>query len=356
MATSVLFIVPYPEKVAPSQRFRVELYEPILQEAGITYDIASFWDLESWNIIYKPGNQLTKLTSLLKGYVRRIGHLAKAANYDYIFIHREAAPLGPPVFEWFAAKVLGKKIIYDFDDAIWLPNTTKENKLAGWLKSPWKVKHICKWSYATTAGNNYLRSYAGKYAANAVFLPTCVETRSRHNQLKQHSSHKPVIGWTGSHSTLPYLDDIIPTLRELQQDHKFTFLVIADKKPEIDLKDWQFLKWNEATEVEGLLRMDIGIMPLKPDPWTEGKCGFKLIQYLSCGIPAIADNTGANKEIIDHGVNSFLCNSKAEWKEKLLLLIQDPALRLELGKKGRDKIVDHYSIQSQGDKFLALFS
>jgi glycosyltransferase involved in cell wall biosynthesis len=355
MAASVLFIVPYPEKVAPSQRFRVELYEPILSEAGIKYSIAPYWDRESWDIIYKPGNILKKATSLIKGYLRRLSHLFKATHYDYIFIHREAMPIGPPVYEWVLAKILGKKIIYDFDDAIWLPNTTKANKLAGFLKSLWKVKYICRWSAVTTAGNRYLQEYANRYAPRTVFLPTCVETDTKHNKLKQHGDHKPVVGWTGSHSTLSYLDDIIPTLKELQAEHPFTFLVIADKKPDIDLPDWEFIKWNETTEVADLLRIDIGIMPLKAGPWSEGKCGFKLIQYLSCGIPAIADAVGANKDIVVDGVNGFLCENKEDWKQSLKKLISDPGSREQMGKAGRMKIVEEYSIRSQKDKFLSLF-
>ena len=122
MAASVLFLVPYPLKVAPSQRFRVELYEPVLQEHNIRYEIVSFMDEATWNIIFKKGYHFKKISGILKGYLRRTIHLVKALQYDYVFIHREAAPLGPPLFEWILAKLLRKKIIYDFDDAIWIPN------------------------------------------------------------------------------------------------------------------------------------------------------------------------------------------------------------------------------------------
>ncbi|HRO41801.1 MAG TPA: glycosyltransferase [Flavipsychrobacter sp.] len=356
MAKSVLFLVPYPLKVAPSQRFRVELYEPVLQEHNVRYEIASFMDDATWNIIFKPGNTFKKIAGIAKGYLRRIGHLFKATQYDYVFIHREVAPLGPPIFEWIIAKVLHKKIIYDFDDAIWISNISTANKFASWLKAFWKVKYICKWAHVVTGGNEYLNNYARQHnARQTIILPTCVDVERKHNKVKIHGNHKPVIGWTGSHSTLFYLDEIVPLLKKLQEENNFTFLVIADKKPEIDLRDWQFIKWNEATEGSDLLKMDIGIMPLKSDAWSEGKCGFKLIQYLSCGIPAIADPIGVNKVIIDNEKNGFICSTKEEWKEKLQLLITDPALRKELGEKGREKIKKEYSIQSQAQKFLALF-
>lgn len=356
MSKSVLFLVPYPAKTAPSQRFRVELYEPILREHGIKYDIACFMDAQTWKIIFSKGHHLQKIAGILKGYVRRFVHLTKAVRYDYIFIHREAAPLGPPVFEWMLAKILRKKIIYDFDDAIWIPNVSASNKVASWLKAFWKVKYICRWSSVVTGGNEYLNSYAKQHGARkTIFLPTCVDVVHGHRFIKQHGDHKPVVGWTGSHSTLFYLNDIMPVLRDLQEVLDFTFLVIADKSPNLYLKDWKFVRWNEATEVEDLLHMDIGIMPLRADAWSEGKCGFKLIQYLSCGIPAIADPIGVNKDIVEDGRNGFLCQTCEEWEKKLRFLLTNWEQRKEFGSNGRKKIVNAYSIQSQEEKFLSLF-
>jgi len=356
MARSVLFLVPYPPGKAPSQRFRVELYEPVLREHGITYHIACFMDMDTWNIIFKPGNQFRKISGILRGYLRRTGHLVKSLRYDYIFIHREAAPLGPPVFEWILSKLLGKKIIYDFDDAIWIPNISAANKMAAWFKAFWKVKFICRWAHTVTGGNAFLNKYAAASGAKqTIFLPTCVDTERKHNKIKIHGNHKPVVGWTGSHSTLPYLDDIIPLIRELQEDIDFSFLVIADKEPTLDLENWQYIPWNETTEAQDLLYMDIGIMPLKSDRWSEGKCGFKLIQYMACGIPAVADPVGVNSTIIDNGQNGFVCDTPQEWKEKLKLLISNPEMRSAFGDHGRKKIVREYSIRSQAEKFVSLF-
>ena len=355
MAGSVLFLVPYPQKVAPSQRFRVELYEPVLKENNVRYEIKSFMDDDTWKIIFKSGHYFSKLSGILKGYLRRFGHVMQARKFDYVFIHRETSPLGPPIFEWILAKVMGKKIIYDFDDAIWIPNISKANKAVRWVKAFWKVKHICRWSHMVTAGNDYLKQFAGNYTSNVILLPTCVDVERKHNKVKTYENTTLVIGWTGSHSTTFYLNNIVPVIKELQALNDFRFVVIADKKPELSLDNWEFVQWNEATETEDLLKIDIGIMPLKPDAWSEGKCGFKLIQYMSCGIPAIADPIGVNKTIIDHGKNGFLCNTKAEWKEKLQLLLNDASLRVEFGRHGRQKIVNEYSIQSQTEKFMGLF-
>lgn len=350
-----MFIVPYPLKRAPSQRFRVELFEPLLNDSDMAYRIFPFMDEATWQVIYKDGSTIQKAFGILRSYAKRVITVFKATSYDYVFIHREAAPIGPPVFEWILAKLLRKKIIYDFDDAIWIPNTSAVNKLAASVKCFWKVKYICKWAYKITPGNKFLANYALQFNNNIVQIPTCVDTINKHNQVKTHTNETPVLGWTGSHSTLFYLDDIIPLIRELQQEQDFNFLVIADKKPVLDLPNWTFIPWCADTEQDDLLKMDVGIMPLRADAWSEGKCGFKLIQYLSSGIPAIADPIGVNKDIVEDGVNGFICNDKAQWKHSIQLLMGNLELRKSFGEKGREKIVQEYSIQSQAAKFISLF-
>lgn len=356
MAGKVLFLVPYPVRHAPSQRFRVELFEPELQAAGVAYTIAPFMDKDTWNVLYKNGSITQKAWGIAKGYFKRLKTvLFDVPKYDYIFIHREAAPLGPPIFEWLIAKLWRKKIIFDFDDAIWIENTSHENKLAALLKAAWKTKNICKWSYKVAGGNNYLCNFAQQYNNNVVLLPTCVDMQRMHKGEKQHQNGQVTIGWTGSHSTLKYLDDVIDVLQELEEKYNTRFLVIANKQPDLPLKNWEFIKWEEQTEVADLLKIDIGIMPLKADAWSEGKCGFKLIQYLSLGIPAVANPVGVNSIIIEEGINGFLCQQKEDWITALTTLVEDVNKRASFGKKGKEKMQASYSIAAQKDTFLQLF-
>jgi len=353
----VLFLVPYPLQTAPSQRFRVELFLPELKTAGIQYGIEPFLDKKTGKILYQKGNFFLKAFGLLKGFVRRWWVLFfKLPFYDYVFIHREAAPVGPPVFEWIIIKLFGKKVIYDFDDAIWIPNSSSANHLVNWFKAFWKVKYICKWSYKITPGNDYLYDYARQFNQQVIKIPTCINVDVQQQKVKRSHNGKLSIGWTGSHSTLKYLDQIIPAVGALQQDFDFHFLVIADKKPVLNLKDWQFIPWNALTETEDLLKMDIGVMPLTEDKWSEGKCGFKLIQYFSCGIPGVASPVGVNKSIVEENVNGFLCTTNDEWRASLKKLLVDQSLREKMGLAGRQKVIEQYSIQSQKQKFIQLFS
>jgi glycosyltransferase involved in cell wall biosynthesis len=353
----ILFLLPYPLHRAPSQRFRVENLLPLLDEAGIEYTLRPFMDEATWQVLYKGGSAVQKAKGILKGFRQRwYTVLREAGSYDWIFIHREAAPLGPPLLESYLKKVLGKKIVYDFDDAIWIPNTSAENRLAARLKAFGKVPRICSWSHTITAGNDYLCRFARQHTAgNVVRMPTVVDTRNRYNRLKTHSAGKPVVGWTGSHSTLKYLDELMPVIRGLQDELEFSFLVIADKAPELDLKDWAFIPWNPDTEIEDLMRIDVGVMPLTADPWSEGKCGFKLIQYLALGIPALASPVGVNSAIIVEGKNGYLCPDPETWKENLRRLITDEALRSRMGAAGREKMIAEYSIEAITPAFLDVF-
>ena len=352
----IVFLVPYPMRLAPSQRFRVELFLPELEKANIDYQLQSFIDEKTWQHLYNGGGFFQKSWGVVKGFARRWKLvLFDLGKFDFVFIHREAAPVGPPVYEWIISKVFRKKIIYDFDDAIWIPNTSNVNRIASWFKAFWKVKYICKWSYKVVGGNDYLCNYAGLYNKQVIKIPTCVDTVNKHNRLKNQQTEKVVIGWTGSQSTLKFLEPVIPVLAYLKDKFNFEFVIIADKAPSFELPFAKFVMWNEATEIEDLLQLNIGVMPLDNDPWCEGKCGFKLIQYLSLGIPAVASPIGVNKNIIEEGVNGYLCNNSEEWIKALTILIENESLRSQMGKNGREKMVNNYSIQSQTSNFLNLF-
>lgn len=355
----ILFLVPYPVRKAPSQRFRFEQYFHLLAARGHNYTVKPFLNENAWAILYKTGNHLSKALAILKGYGRRVLSLFTINKYDLIFIHREAAPLGPPVFEWLITKVFRKRIIYDFDDAIWIPNTSEENKIAARLKWHQKVGLICKWSYKISCGNAYLCNFARKYNADVVYNPTTIDTEHLHNpsltSVQKSLKEKLVIGWTGSHSTLHYLDELVPVLSKLEKAYGFSFVVIANKNPALPLRSFKFKPWNAASEIEDLASFDIGVMPLSPDEWSEGKCGFKALQYMALEIPALVSPVGVNKSIIDHAVQGYHCRMAEDWEQHLIALMNNASLREELGKKGREKVKNYFSVASNAEIFLLLF-
>lgn len=355
-SVKVLFIVPYPIGKAPSQRFRFEQYFSALDANGIAYDLKPFLSNRVWDILYLPGRFIQKAFGILSGILKRFFLLFNLGKYDFIFIHREATPIGPAFFEFIAAKILRKKIIYDFDDAIWIPNFSESNKIFSFLKGYANVKHICGLAYKISCGNEYLCEYASKYRKQVVYNPTTIDTANYHNQIKNQASGKFVIGWTGSHSTIRYLFDLIPVIERLEKDFDFEFLVISDISPAMGLKSFRFLKWKKETEIEDLLRMNVGIMPLKDDKWANGKCGFKALQYMSLGIPALVSPVGVNTRIVDHGVNGFVCGSHQDWEDSLRKLLSSPNLLQEIALNTRKKIEQHYSVHSNEANFVSLFS
>lgn len=351
----VAFLCPYGFGVAPGQRFRVELFLNYIEEY---IDAKCFYFLSdsTTKILYKKGQIFRKGIGVCLGYFRRLLSLNEIRTYDYIFIFREAAPLGPPVFEYILSKILKKRIIYDFDDAIWLSNTTSENSLISFLKCHDKVSRICDYSYKVSCGNRFLKAYADEYCKETRYIPTIVDTVNSHKPpIPKPTSKMPIVGWTGTHSTLKYLKPLERVLREIEQDYQFEFVVIADKDPMFELSNYRFVKWTQESEIADLSQLDIGLMPLVDSDWCKGKCGFKAIQYMSLGIATIASNVGVSDTIIDDGENGFLCLTEDDWRKSLSILLGDNELRQNIGREARKKIVDKFSLRSLLPDYYELF-
>jgi len=355
---NILFLIPYPPGRAPSQRFRFEQYLDILTAAGHQYRLAPFISVATWDILYKPGRMAAKTLNIVAGFGRRLGQLFQMRSYDYVFIHREAAPIGPPVFEWVISKVLGKKVIYDFDDAIWLANTSEANKIVAGVKWHHKVSDICRWAYKNSCGNNYLADYARQFSPTAIVNPTTIDTVNLHNQVRdQAAPGRLVIGWTGTHSTLKYLDQVVPVLAKLEDEGMdFEFRVISNQPPALPLRSLVFLPWRKDTEIADLLGFHVGLMPLEDDLWAKGKCAFKALQYMALGIPALVSPVGMNTEVVRHGLNGFVCATPTEWEISLRQLLADARLRQHLGQAARATIEQCYSVHANTPNFLQLFS
>lgn len=351
----ILFLVPYPYDEAASQRFRFEEYFSVLEEHQIDYDYHSFLDAETWRILYAKGYVFKKILGIASGFIRRIYSAIISVRYDYVFVHREVTPIGPPIFEWIISKILKRKIIYDFDDAIWMVDKGTTNHVMQWLKNYGKIGKICQWSDKVSCGNQYLATYAKQFNKTVVINPTTIDTINKHIPIKKNNKI-PIIGWTGTHSTNKYLQLLKPTISRLSVQYQFRFIVISNEKPSLDLINMEFIEWNKDTEIDDLNLIDIGLMPLRDDEWAKGKCGFKALQYMSLEIPALVSPVGVNNEIITHGEEGYHCGSDEDWFTYIALLLENPDLRYQMGIKGRKKIERKYSVLSNSQNFLNLFS
>ena len=355
----VAFFVPTEVGISPGQRFRFEQYLDILEVSyNITPVIYPFWSKRHFSQLYS-GNIIVKIIGVVFGFFKRVFHLIKTIpKSKIVFIYREVTPIGPPIFEWVLAKIFFKKIIYDFDDAIWMPLTSKSNSIAKYFKFHHKVGMICNWSYKVSVGNHFLAKYAEKYNANIIINPTTIDTINLHNQVKKHKDNSVItIGWTGTHSNFIYLKVVIPSIIKLQTEYNIKFIIIANQNPQLKGVLYEYKKWNKDSEIDDLLEFDVGIMPLdeKLSELSKGKCGFKALQYMALGIPPVISPVGINKELIEEGVNGYLASTKEEWFDKMLILVEEVNMRKKIGSMGRKFIDDNYSVLSNSKNFSSLF-
>jgi glycosyltransferase involved in cell wall biosynthesis len=340
----VLALSPIPEEGAGC-RFRVAQYVPYLRDAGFDVTISSFYTPDFFRVVYQPGLHARKAAMFVKLAARRLGELFAMSDYDLVLLYREAIPLGPPIVENIIAS-RGIPIIYDFDDAIFLPNVSEANKAFGFLKNPSRVARVLRLSRHVIAGNEYLAAYARRHNPSVTVIPTAVDTtRFVPRAADDPAARVPVVGWIGSPTTYPYLQWLGEVLRQVAAAHPFTLKVSGAGQPvRMPGVRVQEVPWALADEVSLFNTCDIGVYPLTDDDWSRGKCGFKAIQCMACGVPVVASAVGVNREIICDGVNSFLAASPGEWIEKLGRLLADPALRVRLASAGRRTIEERYSL------------
>jgi glycosyltransferase involved in cell wall biosynthesis len=348
-------IAPYPKGEAPSQRFRFEQYLAFLEERNFEICYHSFHTPKSWKRLYKKGLFIQKFLDLNYNFLRRWILLFRLIGAKHIFMHREMAHLGPPVFEWILVKILRRKYVYDFDDAIWIPNYSSANARFQKLKWYRKVPTLIKWASKVSAGNDFLANYALQFNSQVEVIPTTIDIQNQHTQLVDPQKKPLVIGWTGTHSTMHYLDFVVPILRRLETEFDFQFKVISNKKPNYQLKSLVYQDWKEETEIEDLAEIQIGIMPLVLDAWSEGKCGFKALQYMALGMASVVSPVGVNTKIIQHETNGFIAETSEEWEKALRKLLEDETLRKELGEKALSSIQQKWSVDVWKTNYLKLF-
>ncbi|NNC84343.1 MAG: glycosyltransferase family 4 protein [Flavobacteriales bacterium] len=349
----ILIVSTYPLDKGPSQRFRIGQYLSAIKKAGHSVEYHAFFDEEAYQVLYRSGKFWTKVKHLIRGFSKRLLLTTRLYRYDCLWIQREASIIGPPTLAFIARFLFRKRLVFDFDDAIWLPNYTEANARFHRLKSYWKVRYLIKWSHQVIAGNEFLADFARQYNSQVTVIPTVVDTETYYlPNGSKGLTEIPTVGWTGSISTVPHLASILPILNEVPAEIPFRMLVISNSDPAFTDFDYEFRQWDKEREIQDLNEMDIGIMPLPDNEWTRGKCGFKAIQYMSLGIPTIASPVGMNQQLIDHGRNGILSSTPEEWKASLMLLLTDTERRQALGKSGRSTIESHYSVSSQCSKLI----
>lgn len=350
----VLALMPGLYDTSPGQRYRLEQWEPLLRERGVEITWAPFEDDELHSIVYKPGRMGKKLQLVTRNLARRLSTINRARKYDLVYILREAALLGPPVFERLLAQQR-VPFVFDFDDAIFVSYRSPSNGYLSYLKFASKTKTICRLASHVMVGNPYLAEYAGAVNDNVTVVPTTIDTVKYRVSPPTTNDGPIVIGWTGSFSTVQHLDTLRGALKKLAETEQFRLRVIGTPTYELSSVDVEAMQWRAATELEDLRAIDIGVMPLPDDNWSKGKCGLKALQFMALGIPTICSPVGVNTDIIQDNENGFLAMSESEWVDKLTRLLRDAELRRRLGDAGRVTVEQRYSAATQAPRVYEIF-
>lgn len=323
---------------AASTRYRVEQYIEGLQRENISVEVYPLLDNDYLKNTFK-GESKYKQVSVPLSYIKRIRTLMRQREFDLAFVHVELFPFLPGLIE---AKSLCIPYVYDMDDAFFLKyQNTKSILLRKLLKN--KFDYVVRGASAVLAGNVFLKEYADARNKNTVLLPTVVDMR-RYVAEPAKKDEIFTVGWVGSPSTSIYLDLLRAPLELLARERPIRFLVIGADCPPMLGVDVLSVRWSEEAEIPLINSIDVGVMPLFDDDWARGKCAFKLIQYMACGLPVVASPVGANKDVVNKE-SGILAGSSDEWVAALRLLRDHPALRLEMGMAARKRIVAHYSLE-----------
>ncbi len=290
----------------------------------------------------------------MKAVLQRLRDLRRASRFDVLLIHREAFLIGSTFFERRFRKSKAK-MVFDFDDSIFLPDTSDANRKLKWLKNPDKTGKLIAMCDMVFAGNSYLARYASQFNPNVKIVPTTINTTDVHKKPDRVKKENTVcIGWTGSITTIKHFELATPVLIKLKEKYgdSIRIKVIGDenyRNKELDIKG---IAWSRENEIDELSEFDIGIMPLPDDEWSKGKCGLKGLEYMALEIPPVLSRVGVNVEIIQDGVNGYLAQSNEEWLEKISRLIESEELRVKMGKEALKTVQEKYSTDSQKKNYL----
>ena len=329
---------------SPSQRYRFDQFLPFLLKNQIDCDYSYLIDEKADKYFYQKGHYFKKAALLAKSLAIRSKELYTARNYNSCLIQRESFMLGTSRFEVAISKKI--RTIFDFDDAIWQTVVSDANKSLSFLKNGNKTAEIIKASAEIWAGNAYLADYAKQFNSNVYIIPTVVDTDFYKPIISNAPNAKICIGWSGSFSTVPHFEYIEAALLAIKQKYgeKICFKLIGDSNYKNEKLNLIGTEWTKATELQELSTIDIGIMPLPNDKWTQGKCGLKSLVYMSSQIPTIVSPVGGNAQIVTDNVNGLWANSTDEWIEKLSLLIENQDLRKKLAINARQTVEKYYSV------------
>ncbi len=311
----------------PSSRFRIRQFIKPLAELGVKVS-------EHWPLISRY--KIEPLPWLVAGL--RVPGLIASRFSDVSWLGRELIS-GRFSFEHLA----GRKRVFDVDDAIWLPYGRDFSA---------KIVEHCD---GVIAGNRFLANHYEKLGARVWLVPTSVDTDIWQPSNKERGDNW-TIGWMGSSANLGFLTSIEEPLADFLAQHPDSrLLIVCDRRPSFKTLAFDFVLWSMEDEVRLLNSMDVGLMPLDYSELARGKCGFKMLSYMACGIPVVVTPVGVNAEILQRDDVGFGPQTPSQWFEALTRLHDDHELSARLGQTGRKLVETDYSVAANAGLLADIF-
>lgn len=337
--------------INPATRYRFLQYLPYLESNGFDVETLSLFPDSYYRLPRMKSAKArfaAKATISVASFIKRLADLPKVKNADLIVIENQLFPYEQGMLEFLVSR-FNKKIIIEFDDAIYLTRFHKS-----------KLLRTLNMAEGVIVGNRNLAEFAAKANDNVFVVPTVIDMQkygdSKPDFKRKITKNDPLkIGWIGLPNTLPYLKEIHQSLKKLAQKYPVKLKIISSTSLELDGVPTEFIEWSEEKEAEELKKLDVGVMPLKDDEWSRGKCGAKLLQYMAAGILAIASPVGVNGEIVDHSVNGLLASCNEDWYSHLEMVCEEPEMIEKLGNAAREKVANEYSLQVWAPKLAEIY-
>jgi glycosyltransferase involved in cell wall biosynthesis len=309
--------------------------------------------------LFAPWKPLGHYRYFLLVFFRRFFNIWSSSRYDAVFLQREIVSeffYDPPLFI-FALWLNNPRIVYDVDDVIWMipPHSVRSksrllNTLAQ-LRFSWNVRL----SRHVIVSNRYLLDKVQTIHDRVTLVPTLLDVAGYPKAVHENRP-QVTIGWIGGGGNLPYLNLIAPTLRQLSKGKPFVFKIISSRPLTLGGVSQQFVRWEKKSASKALSTLDIGVMPLPDNPYTRGKGGFKLLEYMAAGVPAVASPVGVNSILIQDGETGFLASNQHQWQTALSRLIDDIQLRRKISSQALDFVSRHYDYQVWKGRFRNILS
>lgn len=323
-------------KHVPSSRFRVLNVSGPLKKKGVCINLH-----DAYVSAYPPSGMMSRFLWLAQELVFRIPDIISSYRYDAVIFQRELVST-IPTYE----RLMKHPRILDVDDAIWLH------------RKGWAANSIAKQVDHIVCGNQYIADYFSRFDKPISIISTAVDV-DRFRPRKNNKANK-IIGWSGTSGGFKYLYGIENALSQvLEKFPEWTLRIVSDQRPQFtSIPDGriEYIRWSEDCEVETIADMDIGLMPLDDTAWSRGKCSYKMLLYMACGLPVVVSDFGMNCEVLAHEFIGYGAIDEKQWYDSITKLIECPDLRARAGLNGRGVIVDNYSTEIAAEKWLVVIS